>query len=318
MSQFSQFSANIPDQAVEVSDKSNIYQCMDLAYLWVFCLGFPKATIQKLYAYQTFTQANDLTRQYFDVIPNSDTFIPKEGDLGVFGTGVGVAGHICVCTGVGNLKTFQSIDQNWAGVQRAVKVTHTYTNFLGVLRPKAVAGAACLIGNNDEGSALFAKLVHNSSIADDTVKYLGLAEKADAVSFETIKNSLEARDGKLTSCKTELATRDSDLAKANQEVQNRIEQIGRVQEQLTESIKAQKDAQDKLKSTQIEHETEVTKLTAKIEQVQSSLNEEAKAKGRALNDLAECQAKLETALKGQYPDLTFKRWLALLATVKWS
>lgn len=318
MSQYTQFAANIPDQAVEVSDKSNIYQCMDLAYLWVFCLGYPKATIQKLYAYQVFTQPSDLTKEYFELIASTPTNYPEAGDLVVWGTGVGIAGHIAVATGKGDAKTFESLDQNWAGVQRAVKVNHNYNNVLGWLRPKAIQSEACLIANSEAGSKLFTKLVHNSTVADQTVVYLGLGENADNVSFETIKNSLEARDGKLTSCKNELSTRDSDLAKANQEIKNRVEQVGRLQEQLTDCQTAKKDAEDKLIDTQRKHEEELTKAVSVQQQLQSKLDEEAKAKGRALNDLAECQAKLENAEKGQFGDLTLRKWLALLPTVKWS
>lgn len=59
---------------------------MDLAYLWVFCHDIPKAAIQREHAYQMFTMAGDLTTRYFDVIPNTPTFMPKTGDLGILGT----------------------------------------------------------------------------------------------------------------------------------------------------------------------------------------------------------------------------------------
>ena len=35
----------------------------------------------------------------------------------------------------------------------------------------------CIIINDNDGKALFSKLVHNSGVADQTVDYLGLAEK---------------------------------------------------------------------------------------------------------------------------------------------
>lgn len=135
---FDQLVANVPNQAVEVSDKSNVYQCMDWAYLWVFILGFPKATIQRLYAYEVFAKANEITKEYFEVISNSASFVPQKGDLGIFDKGVvsgNIAGHICVCTGEGDTKTFKSYDQNWSGT--GVKlIQHNYNKFLGVLRPR--------------------------------------------------------------------------------------------------------------------------------------------------------------------------------------
>ena len=192
-----------------------------------------------------------------------------------------------------------------------------WDRFIKMVEAKLGGNMDCLIANNKEGSELFTKLVHNSSVADQTVVYLGLGQNADGVDFNTIKNSLEAREGKLTSCKNELSTRDSDLAKANSEIKNRVEQISRLQEQLTICQSEKKDADTKLKDAQTKHEEEMTKANSTVEHLQSKLNEEAKAKGRALNDLAECQKKLENALKNQYPDLTLGSWLALLATIKW-
>lgn len=320
MSKFQQFSENIPNQAIEVSDKSNIYQCMDLAYLWLFVLGFPKATIQHLYAYEVFTKASELTRKYFEVIPNTPDFIPEEGDLGVFGTEVGVAGHICIIRKGSTLTKIESLDQNWNGVQKAVNVTHNYggkNGFLGVLRPRWELVDSCLIAKNDDGSKLFEKLVHNSGVADETVKYLGLADKADNTSFNTIKNSLEARDGKLTTCKTELSTRDSELAAAKKEIENRIEQISRVTDSLTSEVNDWKERYTILKSTQSSTEEIEKTYQTRIEQLQSKLDVEAKAKGKALTELAEVKAKLENAEKEQFGDLTFAKWISLLSTIKW-
>ena len=130
-----QFVSNLNGQFAEVSDKTNIYQCMDLVYLWVFVLGYPKATIQHLYAYQAFTEPSDLTREYFEIIPNTSSFVPKDGDIGVFKGGT--AGHIGVCLSGGNTSSFPFFEQNSPLGTNAHITTHkTYTNFLGVLRPK--------------------------------------------------------------------------------------------------------------------------------------------------------------------------------------
>lgn len=109
---------------------------MDLAYLWVFCLGYPKATIQHLYAYEAFTKPNDITYKYFDLIPNSATFIPNDGDLCVFQSGV--AGHIGIALGGGTTSTFKDFEQNWpTGTNASVRDRNYNTpKLLGVLRPK--------------------------------------------------------------------------------------------------------------------------------------------------------------------------------------
>lgn len=192
-----------------------------------------------------------------------------------------------------------------------------WDRFIKMVEAKLGGNMDCLIANNKEGSELFTKLVHNSSVADQTVVYLGLGQNADGVDFNTIKNSLEAREGKLTSCKNELTTRSTELATALSEVANREEQVGRLKTEALEREKLYKAELDALKLAQTNPEEIIAPFKARIEQLESSLKEEAKAKGTALNELAAVTAKLEAAEKGQFGDLTFTKWLALLATVKW-
>lgn len=72
----------------------------------------------------------------FERIANTPSFVPKKGDIAVFGTGLGNKyGHICIATGEGDTDNFYSYDLNWNG-KTVHKVNHTYKGFLGVLRPK--------------------------------------------------------------------------------------------------------------------------------------------------------------------------------------
>lgn len=132
------FILNTQGNFQEVSYREAIYQCMDLVYEWLFVLGFPKATIQHLYAYQVFTDPNDLTREYFDIIKNTPDFIPQDGDIGVFNkTSTNIAGHIVVCLSGGNTSSFPCFEQNYPlGSNAHLTPNKSYTNFLGVLRPK--------------------------------------------------------------------------------------------------------------------------------------------------------------------------------------
>src|SRR3990167_2685488 len=132
-----QFVANTVGQFIEVSSSSALYQCMDLAYNWVFCLGFPKATIQNQYAYQVFTAPKDITYQYFDLIPNTPTGIPQDGDIVVWNkTSANVAGHIAVALGGGTTSKFKCFEQNAPTGTNAHIGEKSYTNVLGWLRPK--------------------------------------------------------------------------------------------------------------------------------------------------------------------------------------
>ena len=135
--QLNQFVANTNGQFIEVSSKSALYQCMDLVYLWVFILGYPKATIQNQYAYQVWTNPKTITKQYFDLLPNTPSFIPEDGDIVVFNkTSSNIAGHIAVCLGGGTTSSFMLYEQNAPIGTSAHLSKNWYRNVLGFLRPK--------------------------------------------------------------------------------------------------------------------------------------------------------------------------------------
>lgn len=180
---FDLFSSWILGQGVEISDKSNAFQCMDLMYGWTLFLNFPKSTVQHGYAYQVFTAPTATTRQYFDIIPNSDTFVPQVGDIGVFNqTASNVAGHVCICNGVGNTSNFQSIDENWAGQTFVTLVTHSYSNFLGVLRPKILS----------------------NGITDQTIIPLIIDANGHPMEVQAIRSELADNEREITNLKTQI------------------------------------------------------------------------------------------------------------------
>lgn len=183
---FDKFSTWVLNQGIEISDKTNVYQCMDLAYSWVFFLNFPKSTIQHLYAYEVFTAPNSTTLKYFEVIKNSATFVPQVGDLAVFDkTANNIAGHISICTGTGNTLRFTSLDQNWLGVGRATLVEHNYDNpkLLGVLRPKLQG-----VQTSEVVSAVDLTSLDNST---------AMKEVYGVIDIPTLKSKLIAKDQKI-------------------------------------------------------------------------------------------------------------------------
>lgn len=141
---FNLFYAWVIDQKPEVSDPTNEFQCMDLIFAFAMFLRFPKDTLAHLYAYQVFTNPNSSTKEYFDIIPNSPTFVPQAGDIAVFdnknvdNSPFNIAGHVSVCNGKGDINSFQSLDENWTANGRVTIITHDYNKpkLLGVLRPK--------------------------------------------------------------------------------------------------------------------------------------------------------------------------------------
>ena len=71
----------------------------------------------------------------FDKIANTPSFVPQFGDVAIWGNGS--YGHIAICTGKGDVNKFESFDQNYPTGSACHYVTHNYSGFLGVLRPKA-------------------------------------------------------------------------------------------------------------------------------------------------------------------------------------
>lgn len=72
-------------------------------------------------------------------IKNTREFIPMKGDIVVWNNGK--YGHIGVANGDGDTDAFYSYDQNWGGKYMHL-CYHTYSFFLGVLRPPRTVKAA--------------------------------------------------------------------------------------------------------------------------------------------------------------------------------
>jgi hypothetical protein len=134
---FNTFFAKWNGKPCEVSDPSNLNQCMDLAFAWCDEIGVPRTTIGHLYASQVYTAPNDITIKYFELVPNTALGVPQIGDLVVFKGGT--AGHISISNGVGDTNTFQSFDQNFGStVNKCGIIIHPYDNVLGFLRFRSV------------------------------------------------------------------------------------------------------------------------------------------------------------------------------------
>lgn len=121
-------------------DKAYGVQCVDLAKLYIDkVLEIKPQSIGNAEAY--WNRYNELSylKNNFDRIANTASFIPKKGDLVVWGKKHGKYGHIAVADGVGTTSYFYSYDQNWGGKgQGMTRIKHTYkSGFEGVLRPKA-------------------------------------------------------------------------------------------------------------------------------------------------------------------------------------
>lgn len=115
-------------------------------------------------------------RNAFTRIANSASFVPKKGDIVVWGNSSN--GHIAIATGEGNTSEFYSYDQNWEGTA-CHRQKHNYNYFLGVLRPKdqsKITGSGSST-TPTTGSFPSAKTWTNGSTAETVYKLSNLTDK---------------------------------------------------------------------------------------------------------------------------------------------
>ena len=131
----------------DTTDGVSTVQCVDLAKLYLYnCFGIKAKPWTWGNAVDYYTSFNNkswggYTKMHdanFVRIANTPSFVPMKGDIVIW---TGKYGHIAIATGEGNTSKFYSYDQNWNG-KAMKKVCHTYTDFLGVLRPPRKVKAA--------------------------------------------------------------------------------------------------------------------------------------------------------------------------------
>jgi len=135
MQTYDQFFNQWNGKPCEVSDPTNVEQCMDLAFAWCDAREIPRIAIAHLYAYQVYAQPIESTYLNFYRIPNTPHAIPIQGDLIVWNyTFNGVAGHIGVCQSA-DLAKMQVFEQNDPTLSDCHVKEYNYNNVLGWLRP---------------------------------------------------------------------------------------------------------------------------------------------------------------------------------------
>jgi hypothetical protein len=115
-------------------DKALGYQCMDL---FLFYQKQVLGVSPKGAAYAALLW-NNYDPNVFERIPNSLSFVPRAGDVCIWGATSGNPyGHVAIATGSGNLWSFSSFDQNWPlGSLPHIQSHNYFSGFKGVLRPK--------------------------------------------------------------------------------------------------------------------------------------------------------------------------------------
>lgn len=120
-------------------DKVAGVQCVDLIkYYLKEVFNISAGAWGDAYCYYTNFNKIAALKNNFTRIANTPKFVPKMGDIVVWGKSLnGDWGHIAIATGEGSTTWFNSYDQNWYGNHgRCERITHDYSHVLGVLRAK--------------------------------------------------------------------------------------------------------------------------------------------------------------------------------------
>lgn len=176
-------------------DGSYGVQCFDLANDYSVRVVGGKQFVG-MGAYEIYTNYyNQPGHDLYKRIPNTPDFVPKKGDIMVWGQGLGKWGHVAICTGKGTTSWFESYDQNWTGRNEPVTlIRHNYNCVLGVLRPK---DQTKVLGKPKELKALdtTGMKYNDKSIAVLALKQLMYIAKAKGWIKSNFKNDYGFGDG---------------------------------------------------------------------------------------------------------------------------
>ena len=133
---YNEFIKTYKDKSFDYDGVSGV-QCVDLVKQYLNkVFGIKPGSWGNAKDYYEDYNSNKTLKANFTRIANTPEFVPKKGDIAVWGTGLGNKyGHIAIATGEGTTSYFYSYDLNWNG-KTVKKVKHTYKGFLGVLRAK--------------------------------------------------------------------------------------------------------------------------------------------------------------------------------------
>lgn len=111
-------------------------QCMDLMHQYcVEVLGLSDSRILAAPTAKDVWLTSVFGKEKFEAISNTPTGVPQKGDIILWGTGIGPAGHVAIFI-EGDANKFKSFDQNFPTGSKCHIQDHTYIGVLGWLRYK--------------------------------------------------------------------------------------------------------------------------------------------------------------------------------------
>jgi len=307
MNKFDKFLADNNGKFLKVLPNNLNPQCFDLCVGFTDLLGVPHfpghpSPFPYVNAYEIYTRPNDVSKKYFDFIPNSTTAVPQKADIIIWdGKLNGGIGHVAVATGKGDTNKLESFDQNWVVGSPCKLVTHDYKFVLGWLRFKGSLETANPPMNTIQvDTNQYELLVKKATNYDSVCQYLQVGDPKD-VMFENIQKVIAGIKSSDNSAKRQVQELGAQLAVTQQEVKNREEQVSRLKTQLTETVESYQIEIEALKNKPDETSELVTNLRAQVVSLEGKYEEAMKEKGSNLKDLAEAKKNLDICIKSGPP-----------------
>lgn len=147
---FDEWLAQSKGKALSI-DNNNSLDCVDVPKSWATFL-FNVSWVQTIGYGNAKDLYNNASSNYFDKIPNSPTGVPNPGDIIVWGTGIGIYGHIAVVIWA-NVNTFMVLEQDsYKQIAAYQRQWPNYSAVIGWLRPKY----------NDNGGTMDPQIIQNA------------------------------------------------------------------------------------------------------------------------------------------------------------
>jgi hypothetical protein len=204
---------------LEVFDSSSPNQCTDLVLGYIRdVLGLGHLIpIGISIAYDLWTKTHKLS-PYVDKIPNTLTAIPQKGDIIVWKTTYGPAGHTAVCTGWAGQTQFETFSQNDPLGMGCVVKRYSYDHVAGWLRPKSLPAE-----NMEISKEKFEELVMKATEADALFKHFNV--QIGAKKSEEIIARVGDREKIISTQQEKLLNQGEELRKLSEQVKELTEKV---------------------------------------------------------------------------------------------
>ncbi len=208
----------------------------------------------------------------YTAIENTPDGVPQAGDIVIWGKAYGIYGHIAIFIegDVNKLTCFSQNDPT--GSPSVRKLYSSYRGIIGWLRPKLAVTQPTMTEQQKK----------DIESMENLRKYRGTWYESKDVIRDWELLEAEKRDNN--------KAWDIERAKLKQDIANEKEAVSRLDKRLLEQDKAWRGQTEALEAVILEKEKGTATLQDTIRTLQKQVDFEAKEKGKALSQLAECQA----------------------------